>query len=147
MTIGKLLTKNGQTMVVRQGHGFDSMDTSFPGPRIPAGRNEKREGTPLSEQQHDVLAAQTDAILHAFPPSCPLVEATLAGLFDHRVVGMAQIMHNLEAMFAHYNKMEADNEGYFQDYDLCSYETAETISKRKTAVAGGPVEGQQLALL
>jgi hypothetical protein len=35
MTIGKLLTKNGQTMVARQGHGVDSMDTSFPGPFVP----------------------------------------------------------------------------------------------------------------
>jgi hypothetical protein len=50
-------------------------------------------------------------------------------------------------MFARYNRLEADNEGYFQDYDLSSYETVETISQRKTVVAGKPVNGEQLALL
>jgi hypothetical protein len=29
MTIGKLLTKNGQTLVARQSHGVGSMDTYF----------------------------------------------------------------------------------------------------------------------
>jgi hypothetical protein len=63
-----------------------------------------------------------------------------------RVVENARV-DNLEAMFARYNKLEANNEGYFQDYDLSSYETVETISKRKTVAVSGPVEGQQLALM
>ena len=62
------------------------------------------------------------------------------------VVKNAQV-DNLEAMFARYNRLEADNEGYFQDYDLSSYETVQTVSRRKTVVDGGPVKGKQLALL
>ena len=46
-----------------------------------------------------------------------------------------------------YNRLEADNEGYFQDYDLSTYETVETISRRKIVVADGPVSGKPLALL
>jgi len=37
--------------------------------------------------------------------------------------------------------------GNFQDYDLSSYETVETVSRRKTVVVEGPVSGEQLVLL
>ena len=63
-----------------------------------------------------------------------------------RVVENARV-DNLEAMFARYNRLEADREGYFQDYDLSSYEAVETVSRRKTVVVEGPVSGEQLALL
>jgi hypothetical protein len=63
-----------------------------------------------------------------------------------RVVENARV-DNLEAMFARYNRLEADNEGYFQDYDLSSYETVETVSRRKTVAVGEPVNGKQLVLL
>jgi hypothetical protein len=63
-----------------------------------------------------------------------------------RVVENARV-DNLEAMFARYNRLEADNEGYFQDYDLSSYEIVETISRRETVVTDRPVTGKQLALL
>ena len=63
-----------------------------------------------------------------------------------RVVENARV-DNLEAMFVRYNRLEADNEGYFQDYDLSSYEAVETVSRRKTVVTEGPVSGKQLALL
>ena len=54
---------------------------------------------------------------------------------------------NLEAMFARYNRLEADNEGYFQDHDLTSFEAVETVSRRRTVVTDGPVSGKQLVLL
>jgi hypothetical protein len=63
-----------------------------------------------------------------------------------RVVENARV-DNLEAMFARYNRLEADNEGYFQEYDLSSYETVETVSRRKTVMNVGTVQGKQLALL
>lgn len=50
-------------------------------------------------------------------------------------------------MFARYCRLEADHEGYFQDYDLSSYETVETISRRRTLAVSGPVSGKQLAFL
>jgi hypothetical protein len=63
-----------------------------------------------------------------------------------RVVENARV-DNLESMFARYNRLEVDNEGYFQEYDLASYETVETVSRRKTVLTDGPVNGKQLALL
>ena len=61
--------------------------------------------------------------------------------------GLRTRVDNLEAMFARYNRLEADNEGYFQDYDLSSYEMVQTLSRRRTVVTNGPVSGEQLALL
>jgi hypothetical protein len=53
---------------------------------------------------------------------------------------------NLEVMFTRYNLPEADNEGCFKDYDLSNYEAVETISRRKTILAKGPIGGKQLAM-
>ncbi len=48
---------------------------------------------------------------------------------------------------ARYSRLEAANEGYFQDQDLSSYETVGTVSRGKAEVIEGPVSGKQLALL
>ncbi len=62
-----------------------------------------------------------------------------------RVTDNAQV-DNLEQMFTRYNKLEAENDGYFKDYDLSSYESVETISQQKTIILEGPLEGVQLSL-
>jgi hypothetical protein len=61
-------------------------------------------------------------------------------------MGSTQV-DSLKARFARPNRLEADNEGWLQDYDLSSYEAVETVSRRKTVVVEGPVNGKQLALL
>ena len=53
-----------------------------------------------------------------------------------RLVENARV-DSLEAMFARYNRLEADSEGHFQDYDLSSYEAVETISRQKTVILNG----------
>jgi phage FluMu protein Com len=62
-----------------------------------------------------------------------------------RVTDNAEV-DNLEQMFTKYNKLEAENDGYFKDYDLSSYESVETISRQKTIIMEGPLEGVQLSL-
>jgi hypothetical protein len=55
-------------------------------------------------------------------------------------------LDTLEAMFARYNWLDAENEGYSQDYDLPSYEPVEMVSQRKTVVVKRPVNGEQMPL-
>jgi hypothetical protein len=50
-------------------------------------------------------------------------------------------------MFARHNRLKAGNEGYFQEYDLSSYQAVEAVLPRKTVVADGVVNGEQLVLL
>ena len=56
---------------------------------------------------------------------------------------------NLEGMptGARYNRLEANNEGYFQEYDLSSCEVVETVSRRRTVVDDRPLSGEQPVLL